>query len=405
MPCTQVGLGPCGELRYPSYLFTRWEFPGIGLLPVWDPVTAEQWRAFVHSDRALVQRYLGQQRCSPAEAASLLPRIAEAVGSPRGGPEDSPFFRPRRRRVGGGAVEAPSRPELHHEVGVGRLFMRWYAQRLLDHADSVLAAAHEVFRPWLGTDSGGTRHRVSALRLAAKVPGIHWWRGHRSRAAEELCGFVPLLAAEAEEEGGRAGLPDSLDALGTLVESSRPHLMSRYLSLARMLARRGATLCFTCLEMRDADHEGVGAHCAPEALAAEVRACCMAEGTRFSGENALFGVSRPHLQRVLRHAYDPRFPPLDSFTFLRLRKGLLRDPRDRDLFAAFVAALQRCTPREREARAGIPPELPEWPEFRRGALMGRRRWDATPWVAYSLAAVCMLAAGAAIGAEWVRRGR
>lgn len=372
---------------------------------MWDPVTAQQWRAFAHSDQPLVRRYLSQQRCSADDAAAMLPRIAHAVGSPRGGPEESAFFKPRRRRVGGGAVEAPSRPELHHEVGVGRMFMRWYAQRLLDHADRVLGSAQEVFRPWLGEEAGGTRRRVSPLRLAAKVPGVHWWRGHRSRAAEELCGFVPVLAEEAEKEEGKAGLPASVDAVGTLVEASRPHLMSRYLSVARTIGRHGATLCFTCLDMHDEDHAGADAMCAPEALVAEVRACCMAEGVRFSGENALGGVSRPHLQRVLRHAYDPRFPPLDSFTFLRLHSDLLHNPRSRDLFAAFVGALRQCTPDARATRKGIPPELPDWPEFRRGAHMKHSRRDAVPWVAYSLAAVCMLAAGAAIGAEWVRRGR
>lgn len=26
----QVGTGPCGELRYPSYPSAKWTFPGIG---------------------------------------------------------------------------------------------------------------------------------------------------------------------------------------------------------------------------------------------------------------------------------------------------------------------------------------------------------------------------------------
>lgn len=26
----EVGLGPCGEIRYPSYPMSKWKFPGVG---------------------------------------------------------------------------------------------------------------------------------------------------------------------------------------------------------------------------------------------------------------------------------------------------------------------------------------------------------------------------------------
>lgn len=33
----QVGMGPCGELRYPSYMLSQgWDYPGVGLIMAHD---------------------------------------------------------------------------------------------------------------------------------------------------------------------------------------------------------------------------------------------------------------------------------------------------------------------------------------------------------------------------------
>ena len=34
----EVGMGPAGELRYPSYQLSKWTFPGIGAFQCYDAV-------------------------------------------------------------------------------------------------------------------------------------------------------------------------------------------------------------------------------------------------------------------------------------------------------------------------------------------------------------------------------
>jgi len=52
----QVGLGPCGELRYPAYQLDRWAFPGIGEFQV-EPFPPTSWfPAPLHSPYFLTTR-------------------------------------------------------------------------------------------------------------------------------------------------------------------------------------------------------------------------------------------------------------------------------------------------------------------------------------------------------------
>ncbi|WVZ55422.1 hypothetical protein U9M48_006082 [Paspalum notatum var. saurae] len=143
----QVGMGPAGELRYPSYPESNgtWSFPGIGEFQCYD-------------------RYM----------LSSLKAAAEAVGKPEWGnagpgdsggyndwPEDTPFF----RREGGWNTE------------YGQFFMSWYSQMLLEHGERILSAATGVF-----TASPG-------VKVSVKVAGIHWHYGTRSHAAELTAGY------------------------------------------------------------------------------------------------------------------------------------------------------------------------------------------------------------------------
>ncbi|KAF0927911.1 hypothetical protein E2562_036888 [Oryza meyeriana var. granulata] len=143
----QVGMGPAGELRYPSYPESNgtWKFPGIGEFQCYD-------------------RYM----------LSSLKAAAEAVGKPEWGnagpgdsggyndwPEDTPFF----RREGG------------WNTPYGEFFMSWYSQMLLEHGERILSAASAVF-----TGTPG-------VKISVKVAGIHWHYGTRSHAAELTAGY------------------------------------------------------------------------------------------------------------------------------------------------------------------------------------------------------------------------
>ncbi|KAG9446831.1 hypothetical protein H6P81_012959 [Aristolochia fimbriata] len=142
----QVGMGPAGELRYPSYpeLNGTWKFPGIGAFQCYD-------------------RYM----------RSSLKAAAEAVGKPEWGnggptdaghynnwPEDTPFF----RRDGG------------WNTPYGEFFLGWYSQMLLEHGERVLQPATAVF--------SGT-----GVKISVKVAGIHWHYASRSHAPELTAGY------------------------------------------------------------------------------------------------------------------------------------------------------------------------------------------------------------------------
>ncbi|XP_052161186.1 beta-amylase-like [Oryza glaberrima] len=141
----EVGLGPAGELRYPSYPESQgWEFPGIGQFQCYDKYLEEDFRA------------------AATEAGHPeweLP--GDAAGEYNDTPEDTRFF-----AADGGT----------YLTEAGRFFLTWYSSKLLEHGDRVLDEANMAF---LGC----------SLKLAAKVSGIHWWYRHPSHAAELAAGY------------------------------------------------------------------------------------------------------------------------------------------------------------------------------------------------------------------------
>ncbi|XP_031113158.1 beta-amylase 1, chloroplastic-like [Ipomoea triloba] len=144
----QVGMGPAGELRYPSYPEQNgtWKFPGIG--------------AFQCFDKYMVRSLKG---------------AAEAAGHPEWGhsgptdageynswPEDTNFF----RREGGG-WNSP----------YGEFFLSWYSQMLLDHGERILQPAKSTFEGY------------KDVKISVKVAGIHWHYGTRAHAPELTAGY------------------------------------------------------------------------------------------------------------------------------------------------------------------------------------------------------------------------
>jgi hypothetical protein len=53
----------------------------------------------------------------------------------------------------------------------------WYSNKLLNHSDSILKSARQIFS------------RYSGLSIAGKVSGIHWWYNTDSHAAELTAGY------------------------------------------------------------------------------------------------------------------------------------------------------------------------------------------------------------------------
>eukprot|EP00249_Psilotum_nudum_P004860 c18344_g1_i1 orf=360-2003(-) len=137
-----IGLGPCGELRYPSYPESHgWRYPGIGEFQCYD-------------------KYLQKSLKKAAEARGQpeWAKVPQNAGYYNSRPQDTGFF-----RDGG-----------DWDNYYGRFFLRWYSQVLIDHGDRVFSLTNLAFE--------GTR-------ISAKISGIHWWYKTASHAAELAAGF------------------------------------------------------------------------------------------------------------------------------------------------------------------------------------------------------------------------
>ncbi|KAF8087734.1 hypothetical protein N665_0570s0044 [Sinapis alba] len=138
----EIGLGPCGELRYPSCPIKHgWRYPGVGEFQCYDKYLLKSLRKAAES------------RGHPFWA-----RGPENAGSYNSQPQGTGFF------CDGGDYDGL----------YGRFFLKWYSQVLIDHADKVLSLAKLVF---------------DSSCIAAKIPDVHWWYRTASHAAELTAGF------------------------------------------------------------------------------------------------------------------------------------------------------------------------------------------------------------------------
>ncbi|MBA0801112.1 hypothetical protein Gohar_011497, partial [Gossypium harknessii] len=115
----QVGLGPCGELRYPESNGT-WKFPGI--------------REFQCYDKRQKQ---------PGNMTG------------KGGTHDSGHYKQFPEETGF------LRRDGAWNTKYGQFLLEWYSGKLPEHGDRILTAAKATFR---GTET----------KLSGKVAGIHW---------------------------------------------------------------------------------------------------------------------------------------------------------------------------------------------------------------------------------------
>ncbi|KAK6142804.1 hypothetical protein DH2020_023152 [Rehmannia glutinosa] len=137
-----VGLGPCGELRYPCNPVKHgWRYPGIGEFQCYDQYMLKSLR-----------------KAAEIRGHSFWARGPENTGSYNSRPHETGFF------CDGG----------DYDGYYGRFFLSWYSQVLVEHGDRVLSLANLAFE--------GTR-------VAAKLSGFHWWYKTTSHAAELTAGF------------------------------------------------------------------------------------------------------------------------------------------------------------------------------------------------------------------------
>lgn len=143
----QVGLGPAGELRYPSYQLrnNKWTYCGVGEFQCYDNFMLKKLK-----DAAIKAGHPEWGYRGPSNA-----------GHYNSHPDDTPFF---------------TNGFDHYDSPYGRFFLNWYFQVLKDHGKKILSKAQERFK-------------VLNLDTAAKISGVHWWYGHYSHAAELTAGY------------------------------------------------------------------------------------------------------------------------------------------------------------------------------------------------------------------------
>ena len=145
-----VGLGPAGELRYPSYPAEQgWRFPGIGEFQCYDKYMLK--RLQLAADAKGVPEYGHAGPHDASHPDNLYNAVPHATG----------FFKNDGR----------------WRTEYGQFFLKWYSDELLNHGDRMLRCASSVF---------GGQH---GLAISAKVSGIHWWYKTYSHAPECTAGY------------------------------------------------------------------------------------------------------------------------------------------------------------------------------------------------------------------------
>lgn len=137
----QIGLGPAGELRYPSYQLSLWTFPGIGEFQCYD-------------------KYLLANLSSAASQNNSWGVPPNNAGSYNNMPSNTGFF--------------SQGTDNNYASSYGQFFLSWYADRLIQHGSDILSHAASIFK---------------GVHIAAKVSGIHWLYNDPSHAAELTAGY------------------------------------------------------------------------------------------------------------------------------------------------------------------------------------------------------------------------
>jgi len=181
----------------------------------------------------------------------------------------------------------------NYQSAYGNFFLSWYTSSLIAHGDRVMARAASAFQ---GTGA----------HLVGKVAGIHWWYKDQSHAAELTAGYY--------NTNGRDG----------------------YLPITQMFAKYGATLDFTCMEMRDSEQPGNCA-CGPYELFQQAKVAARNAGINIAGENALARYDWTAYSTMIDQATNSGIQ-VEAITYLRLGSTLLQ-PNNLATFTSFVQTL------------------------------------------------------------------
>lgn len=137
----QIGLGPAGELRYPSFPLTKWCYPGPGEFQCYDEGLKGKWAQWCQDN-------------GKADWSHKFP----GAGDYNTEPDNSKFW------------------QGDYKSDYGKAFLSWYRDELLGHGKRILAKASEIFSPF-------------KVEISGKIAGIHWLYKHPSHATECCAGY------------------------------------------------------------------------------------------------------------------------------------------------------------------------------------------------------------------------
>ena len=283
-----IGLGPCGELRYPSYRATSgWHFPGVGEFQAYD----ERARmSLAYEAAAFGKPEWGRHPPTDGPSYNCDPegRVLEPPRSLLAG-EDEPDAKRRHTMTGSASDSSLASASFSHapasssrgffatdgtgtwNTARGRFFLSWYSQELVQHGERVLEHAAREFAD-------------ADAALGIKCAGVHWWHDHPSRAAECTAGYYNAVPTTLND-------PNAENIMGC-----RPRGYSQIIDLC---ARFNVELTFTCVEMRDAEH-AARYKCSPEGLLSQVLREAHEAGVVVNGENALARFDDEAFAQILR---------------------------------------------------------------------------------------------------------
>lgn len=142
----QVGLGPAGEMRYPSYPLSRWTYCGVGQFQCFDTHALASFQNFTKSNGH------PEWNMPPSNAGGYSDRLGSKT----------PFF------LSGG-----------FDSDYGKTFLSWYFNSLLTHGQEILGATRRTL------DS----NNFKSVTVATKIAGVHWWYKSDSHPAELTAGY------------------------------------------------------------------------------------------------------------------------------------------------------------------------------------------------------------------------
>lgn len=203
------------------------------------------------------------------------------AGSYNNRPEDTQFFSNNQAN--------------NWDSDYGRFFLGWYSSVLINHGQRVLDLATKALEGF-------------PVHYSTKVSGIHWLYNTDSHAAELTCGYYNTVKRD-----GYAAIADSLVDFG-------------------------ASLDFTCLEMRSSE-QSAEARSNPEALVAQTRKAAEVRGVRYRGENALQRYDRTAYTQIISQSRLSTGEPIDGFTYLRLTNDLVNNNNYYNDFKWFVSEM------------------------------------------------------------------